>query len=153
MLKFEMNGIKVEIEAELEHHEYPDSNRHKHSRFERRMEIRVLFWGLIISGNLQDLSLIKSSLSYFMQGYWKRSGKEASKIDLDTNIFKYHPHGYVWLLHFSARQKYKKNFLHVSLEKDGLMQHEEYLDGQQVLMLDVAISKALYFLSPKITPQ
>jgi hypothetical protein len=39
------------------------------------------------------------------------------------------------------------------LEKDGLTQHEEYLDGQQVLMFDVAISKALSLLSPRITPQ
>lgn len=152
MLKFELNGIKVEIEAELERNEYTDSNRYKHSRFERKMEIRVMFWELIISGNLQDLSLIKSSLAYFMQGYWKRAGKEASKIDLVTNIIKYHPNGYIMRLHFSARQKDKKNFLHVSLEKNGLMQHQIYLDGQQVLMLDVAIGKALYFLSPKITP-
>jgi hypothetical protein len=152
MLKFELNGIKVEIGAELERHEYADANNYKHTRFERKMEIRVLFWEFIISGNLQDLSLIKSSLSYFMQGYWKRSGKEASKIDLVTNIIKYHPHGYVWLLQFSTGQKNKKNFLHVSLEKDGLTQHEVYLDGQQVLMLDVAIGKALSFLSPKITP-
>jgi hypothetical protein len=152
MLEFKMDGIKVEIEAELERHEYTDSNRYKHSRFERKMEIRVMFWELIILGNLQDLSLIKSSLTYFMQGYWKRSGKEVSKIDLVTNIIKYHPHGYIWRLHFSTGQKNKKNFLHVSLEKDGLAQHDVYLDGQQVLMLDVAIGKALSFLSPKITP-
>jgi len=147
-----MDGIKVEIEAELERHEYTDSNRYKHSRFERKMEIRVMFWELIILGNLQDLSLIKSSLTYFMQGYWKRSGKEVSKIDLVTNIIKYYPHGYIWSLHFSTGQKNKKIFLHVSLEKDGLAQHDVYLDGQQVLMLDVAIGKALYFLSPEITP-
>ena len=147
-----MDGIKVEIEAELERHEYTDSNRYKHSRFERKMEIRVMFWELVILGNLQDLSLIKSSLTYFMQGYWKRSGKEVSKIDLVTNIIKYHPHGYIWRLHFSTGQKNKKNFLHVSLEKDGLAQHDVYLDGQQVLMLDVAIGKALYFLSPEIAP-
>jgi len=150
MLKFELNGIKVEIGAKLEHNEYTDANHYKHTRFERKMEIRILFWELIISGNLQDLSLIKSSLSYFMQGYWKRSGKEAGKIDLVTKITKYHPHGYIWLLHFSTGQKNKKNFLHVSLEKDGLTQHEVYLDGQQVLMLDVAIGKALSFLSPEI---
>jgi len=53
---------------------------------------------------------------------------------------------------FQPDKKNKKNFLHVSLEKDGLTQHEVYLDGQQVLMLDVAIGKALSFLSPKITP-
>ena len=152
MLEFKMDGIKVEIEAELKRHEYTDSNYQKHSRFERKMEIRVMFWEFIISGNLQDLSLIKSSLTYFMQGYWKRSGAEASRIGLNTNIFEYHS-DYVWNLNFSDRQKGKKSSLRVYLEKNGLMQHEMYLDGQQVLMLDVAISKALYFVSPKIKPQ
>lgn len=147
-----MDGIKVEIEAELECHEYTDSNRYKHSRFERKMEIRVKFWEFVISGNLQDLSLIKSSLTFFMQGYWKRSGAEASRIGLNTNIFKYHSLDYAWLLNFSDRQKAKKNSLRVCLEKNGLMQHQIYLDGQQVLMLDVAIGKALSLLSPRITP-
>ncbi|MBU0665704.1 MAG: hypothetical protein KJ990_14355 [Proteobacteria bacterium] len=152
MLKFELDGINVEIEAELERHEYTDSNRYKHSRFERKMEIRVKFWEFVISGNLQDLSLIKSSLTYFMQGYWKRSGAEASRIGLNTNIFKYHSLDYAWLLNFSDRQKNKKSSLRVRLEKNGRMQHEIYLDGQQVLMLDVAIGKALSLLSPRITP-
>jgi len=153
MLEFKMDGIKVEIEAEMERHEYTDSNRYKHSRFERKMEIRVMFWELIISGNLQDLSLIKSSLTYFMQGYWKRSGSEASRIGLNTNMCKYHSYDYAWRLNFSDRQKDKKSFLRVYLERNGLMQHEMYLDGQQVLMLDVAIGKALSLLSPRIARQ
>ncbi len=147
-----MDGIRVEIEAELDRHEYTDSNRYKHSRFERKMEIRVTFWELVILGNLQDLSLIKSSLTFFMQGYWKRSGTAAGRIGLNTNIFKYHSLDYVWLLNFSDRQKDKKSSLRVCLEKNGLMQHQIYLDGQQVLMLDVAIGKALSLLSPRITP-
>jgi hypothetical protein len=102
---------------------------------------------------LQDLSIIKSTLTYFMQGYWKRSGTAASRIDLDTDIFKYQSQDCAWLLNFSDRQKDKKSSLRVCLEKNGLMQHEMYLNGQQVLMLDVAIGKALSLLSPRITRQ
>jgi len=40
----------------------------------------------------------------------------------------------------------------VCLERNGLMQHQMYLDGQQVLMLDVAIGKAISLLSPRIAP-
>jgi hypothetical protein len=152
MLEFKMDGIEVEIEAELERHEYTDSNRYKHSRFERKVEIRVKFWEFVMLGNLQDLSLIKSSLTYFMQGYWKRSGAAASRIDLDTSIFKHQSLDYVWNLNFSDRQKDKKSFLRVCLERNGLMQHQMYLDGQQVLMLDVAIGKAISLLSPRIAP-
>jgi hypothetical protein len=153
MLTFELNDIKVEIMTELEHHEYTDENRHKHTRFERKTKTRFLFWGFVVWGDLQDLSIIKSSLSYFMQGYWKRSGKEASKIDLATEISHPHIDNKTFTVHFAARQKCKKNFLHISLEKDGLVQHEAYLDGQQVLMFDVVISKALALLSPMVTRQ
>lgn len=152
MLRFEMEGVRVEIRAELEHYEYTDENRHNHSRFERKIKILVLFWDFIIGGDLQELSLIKSSLLYFMQGYWKRSGKEASKIDLSTQIGQHYPGIQPRTLRFSVRQKYKKNFLHVSLHSNNLLQHEVYLDGQQVLMLDVAIGKALHYLTPPIFP-
>jgi len=153
MLKFKLDGIIVETMAELEHHEYTDENRHKHSRIERKMTTRLLFWGFVVWGTLQDLALIKSSLTYFIQGYWKRSSKAASKIDLDTEISHPHIDGNIRAVHFTARQKNNKNFLYISLEKDGVTQHEMYLDGQQVLMLEIAISKAISLLSPRIVAQ
>ena len=51
-------------------------------------------------------------------------------------------------LYFAARQKNKKNYLHVSLESNESIVNEVYLDGQKVIMLDIAIGKALYFLTP-----
>jgi hypothetical protein len=83
-----------------------------------------------------------------MQGYWKRSGKEANKIDLATEINRHHPYGDVQTLHFAARQKNKKNFLYISLKVNDSIVNEVYLDGQKVLMFDIAIGKALYFLTP-----
>ena len=128
--------------------EYKDARNQVRTRFERKVNIHVQFWDCIILGNLQNFSMIKSSLLYFMQGYWKRSGKEASKIDLATEIYRHHPYGDVQILHFAARQKNKKNFLHISLESNDSIVNEVYLDGQKVLMLDIAIGKALFFLTP-----
>jgi hypothetical protein len=148
MLDFELDGIRIKISGEMEYFEYKDARRQVRTRFERKVNIHVQFWDCIILGNLQNFSLIKSSLLYFMQGYWKRSGKEASRIDLATEIYRHHPYGDVQTLHFAARQKNKKNFLHISLESDESIVNEVYLDGQKVLMLDIAIGKALFFLTP-----
>ncbi len=148
MLDFELDGIRIKISGELEYFEYKDARNQVRTRFDRQVRIRVQFWDFIIWGNLQELSLIKSSLIYFMQGYWKRSGKEASRIDLTTAINRHHPDGEIQALHFAARQKNKKNFLHISLESNDSIVNEVYLDGQKVLMLDIAIGKALYFLTP-----
>jgi len=148
MLDFELDGIRIKISGEMEYFEYKDARSQVRTRFERKVNIHVQFWDCIILGNLQNFSLIKSSLLYFMQGYWKRSGKEASRIDLATEIYRHHPHGDAQTLHFAARQKNKKNFLHISLESNDSIVNEVYLDGQKVLMLDIAIGKALYFLTP-----
>ena len=100
--------------------------------------------------------MIKSSLIYFMQGYWKRSGKEASRIDLATEIIRHDPYATcgndseTQLFSFAARQKNKKNFLHISLQRNDSIVNEVYLNGQEVLMLDVAIGKGIHFLTPTI---
>jgi hypothetical protein len=153
MLEFKMDGIMVEIGAEVVSHGYNDARMQVRTRFERQVKVHVQFWDFICRGNFHDLSLIKSSLLYFMQGYWKRSGKDASRIDLATEINWHHFDGEIQTLHFAARQKNKKNFLHISLERNESIANEVYLDGQQVLMLDIAIGKALYFLTPTTARQ
>jgi hypothetical protein len=117
------------------------------------MTTRLLFWGFVVWGTLQDLAIIKSSLTYFIQGYWKRSGKEASKIDLNTEISQPNSDENIRTVHFTARQKHNKNFLCVALKKEGVTLHEMYLDGQQVLMLEIVINKAISSLSPQIVAQ
>lgn len=82
MIAFELGGIKVEIRAELESTEYKDATNRARVHFERKVKILVKFWDFPILGNLQELSLIKSSLIYFMQGYWKRSGKRPAELIL-----------------------------------------------------------------------
>ncbi|WP_319586540.1 hypothetical protein [uncultured Desulfobulbus sp.] len=159
MIVFELGAIKVEIRAELERSEYKDANNRKRTHFERKVKTLVKFWDFPVRGNLQELSLIKSSLIYFMQGYWKRSGKEASKIDLATEIIRHHPNGTcgngseTQILNFAARQKNKKSFLHISLQRNGSIVNEVYFNGQEVLMLDVAIGKGINFLTPTIDRQ
>ncbi|HCC55328.1 MAG TPA: hypothetical protein DEQ20_10480 [Desulfobulbaceae bacterium] len=148
MLEFKLDGIRIEITVEMERHDYKDANNRGRTRFERQIKISVRFWDLHLMGNLQELSFVKSSLIYFMQGYWKRSGKEKSRIDFAKRLTKKHPNGGKHSLYFIARQKNNKNFLQVYLEKNDEIINEVYLDGQEVLMLDIAIGKAIHLLTP-----
>jgi len=148
MLEFTLHGIRIEITVEMERHDYKDANNRGRTRFERQVNISVRFWELLLTGNLQELSLLKSSLIYFMQRYWKRSGKEGGRIDLAKRLTKKYPNGGKHALYLMARQKNKNNFLQVYLERNDEIINEVYLDGQEVLMLDQAIGKAIQLLTP-----
>ncbi|MHB1184199.1 MAG: hypothetical protein ACYC4A_05800 [Desulfobulbia bacterium] len=148
MLEFKLDGIRIEITIEMERHDYKDANNRGRTRFEKYVKISVRFWDLHLQGNFQELSFLKSSLIYFMQGYWKRSGKEERRIDFVKRLTKKYANGGKHALYFIARQKNKKNFLQVCLEKNDEIINEVYLDGQEVLMLDMAIGKAIHLLTP-----
>lgn len=86
-----------------------------------------------------------------MQAYWKRSTKEGSRIALDETLThivveeKYTTS----TLRFNARQKNKINCLYICQENNrGEKVGEIYLSGREVIMLDVAIGKAINMLSP-----
>ena len=91
---------------------------------------------------------MKSILQYFMQAIWKRSTKQGSRIELAKYLTrKDHQESYETLC-FIARQKDNKNYPQISLVKKGETVKEEYLDGQVVIMLDIAIGKAISLLTP-----
>lgn len=92
--------------------------------------------------------MVKSTLSYFMQAYWKRSSKAGSKIELATVLFHdddFNPQA----LNMIARQKNGIQSLEISVTDNGMPAGEVYLSGQEVIMLDVAIGKAINLLSPE----
>jgi hypothetical protein len=149
MLKFDYKGIRIDAVYEMEQRTYRDHEDRKKTRFERNVRVDVQFWNFFIrDGKLHELAFVKSTLQYFMQAYWKRSSKEGSKIDLakalHRNEFLMVPQS----LYFTARQKDKQHYLHICLQQDGDVVNESYLDGQEVIMLDIAIGKAISLLAP-----
>ena len=58
------------------------------------------------------------------------------------------PHGS--FLYLEKTQKDGKQFLHIQLSNPGIgaLPDEEYFNYQEVVMLDIAISKAINFFSP-----
>lgn len=150
MIKFEFNGIKIKAAVEVEQHDFQDAFGRTRSRFDRSITVEAGFWNFRIMENLSEFAFIKSTLQYFMQGYWKRASKAGGKIDLSKTLHHHHIHAGKQSLWFVARQKDGKHYLQICLKEEGATVNEVYLDGQEVIMLDIAIGKAINLLSPSI---
>lgn len=52
------------------------------------------------------------------------------------------------ILNFVARQKDNQHYLHIYVQENGRTTNEVYLDGQETIMLDIALGKAINLLTP-----
>ncbi len=147
MVKFEYKGIRIEARAEIRQHTFKAGSK---SHVNRCTSISVSFWDFVICDNLYELAMVKSTLNYFMQAYWKRKTSQGTRIDLATSLKHYQNNGFVQLLSLTARQKNNTQSLEVSLTENGQLVSKEYFSGQEVIMLDIAISKAIALLSPQV---
>ena len=148
MVDFEFKGIRVNATGKLERYDYKDAGNRGQTRFNRNMVVTVGFWDFVIVNDLYELAMVKSTLSYFMQAYWKRSSKAGSKIELAMVLFHdddFNPQA----LNMIARQKNGIQSLEISVADNGMPAGEVYLSGQEVIMLDIAIGKAINLLSPE----
>jgi hypothetical protein len=147
VIDFEFKGICVNATVEIARREFRDSQGHHLNRFDRNTRVKVSFWNFVIDNDLYQLAMVKSTLNYFMQAYWKRSSKAGSKIELATAL----EHDDVFnlqSLNLIARQKNGIQYLEVSVAEDGNPAGEVYLSAKEVIMLDIAISKAINLLTP-----
>lgn len=149
MINFDYKGIRIETTADNQQIDYKDASNRQRTRFEREVRVFVHFWDFTIwNGSLQELAFVKSCLQYFMQGYWKRATKEGSKIDLAKGLHHEDSREGRLSLYFVARQKDKKHYLQICLQRAGKTVNEIFIDGQEAIMLDIALSKAINLLTP-----
>ena len=147
MIEFNFKGISVSATVEMERYDYRDNGGHYKTRFNRNTLVTASFWGFVIDNDLYELAMVKSSLNYFMQAYWKRSSKAGSKIELATAL-KRNNGVQQQSLYLVARQKNGIHSLEISLIENGKTASNIYLSGQEVIMLDIAIGKAINLLTP-----
>ena len=147
MIEFNFKGISISATVEMERYDYRDNGGHYKTRFNRNTLVKANFWGFVIDNDLYELAMVKSSLNYFMQAYWKRSSKAGSKIELVTMLKRYNG-GNQQALYLVARQKDGIHSLEISLVEKGAPVGKIYLNGQEVIMLDIAIGKAINLLTP-----
>ena len=152
MLIFEYKGIKVTATAEMVSHEYSDVKKGKQTHREKVFDVAVNFWRYdFCSDNFQELIFVKAALQYYMSCYWKRTSKEGSKIDFTKTLTREVQLYGKQSLSFSARQQNKKHSLLISFESGGRIINEVYLEGHDVIMLDMAIGKIVNWLSPRVS--
>lgn len=151
MVRFDFKGISISSSFYMDERIYKDAGGHKRTRFDREVSLYVSFWDFDLQdGNLYELAFIRSILHYFMQAFWKRSSNEGSRIELAKVLSRKDYRGNQEALCFVARQKDKRNYLQISLAKKGEPVKEVYLDGQEVIMLDIALGKAINLLAPSL---
>jgi len=147
MIEFNFKGISVSATVEMERYDYRDNGGHYKTRFNRNTLVKANFWGFVIDNDLYELAMVKSTLNYFMQAYWKRTSKAGSRIELVTAL-KRNNGGHQQALYLVARQKDGIHSLEISLVEKGAPSGKIYLNGQEVIMLDIAIGKAINLLTP-----
>jgi len=152
MINFAHNGIEIEAKVKMDRFDYKDDNGIGRTRYDRNVSVKAKFWDFVIDNNLYELALVKSTLNYFMQSYWKRSTKRGPKIELATSLKHWEPYSdndVQEILYLTAKQKKSIYTLEVSLFVSDLEWACIYLSGQEVIMLDIAISKAIALLTPE----
>ena len=148
MIDFNLHGIRVSAQALVTHREFRDKGGHYLNRFDRNVNVCVQFWDFVIGNDLSELAMVKSTLNYFMQAYWKRSSKAGSRIELATTLL--HDDDFsAQSLNMIARQKNGIQSLEVSLADNGRNIGTAYLSAREVIMLDIAIGKAISLLAPE----
>jgi len=149
MIDFDFKGIRINVVVEREEQNYKDAFHRQRTWFERKNVVSVNFWTFSISEYLRDLAFIKSILNFYMHSYWKRSKKNETRIELCKSISQ-NRHGQgqeqLW---FIARQKNKINYLQICHQIDEETHNQLFLDGQEVLMLEVVLGKTISLLQPR----
>jgi len=149
MIQFEFKGIKFEATVEMERYDFRDNGGHYKTRFNRKASVMIHFWDFVIDNNLYELAMVKSTLNYFMQAYWKRSTKQGTKIELATSL-EHKDDDSLQSLSLIAKQKNQIHSLEISLTENGNRSACIYLSAQEVIMLDIAIGKAIALLTPQM---
>ena len=149
MVEFEFKGIKIEATVEMERYDFRDNSGHYKTRFNRKTDVMVRFWNFAIYDDLYELAMVKSTLNYFIQAFWKRSTKQGTKIELATSL-EHNDCASQRSLNLIAKQKNHIHSLEISLTENGSLSAGVYLSAQEVIMLDIAIGKAINLLTPQM---
>ncbi|MBN2569406.1 MAG: hypothetical protein JXB42_08250 [Deltaproteobacteria bacterium] len=133
MITYHWKNVHIEITETriLQRHE--DKYGTGRDIFVRNVEVGIWFWKYYVKG-LTRLVFIKSVLQAFLHN---RMG------DIPAEDFV------IEFLRLKRTQKDGKQFVKFELcGIDGSIDEEEYFNYQEVAMLDIALGKALNFLSP-----
>jgi hypothetical protein len=156
MLSFEWKKIQIIYQEEFLVIEAKMNTGPDKKATRKNVQIGLHFgYCSVEKATLTQLIHIKSIFQYFMQSYWKRRNK-AGTIEERYRLKKEMQSGDIRIV-FTTRHKgftpEKNQFGLITLEidaKDGLNNYIEYFDCQEVMMLEIAFSKAIGLLTTDI---
>jgi len=148
MVNFEFKGIRIEATMEMEQYDFRDSRGNYKTHFNKEANVVIWFWDFVISNDLYELAMVKATLNYYVQAYWKRSTKQGFKMELATSL-EHRDNGSAQSLNLIAKQKNHIYSLEVSLTENGNQAKCVYLSAKEVIMMDIVINKAISLLMPQ----
>ena len=149
MIEFEHKGIRVNVKAMMTQDDYKDARGNHKTRFEKNVVVAVTFWDFIIdNGDFQGLAFIDSIIQYYKQCHSKRPGMDGLKIAFAKELHRTRELYGVQSLCFADCQKAKGYPMHISFYSGGKMIDEVILDLQEVMMIEIAIGKAISMSRP-----
>jgi len=133
MITYHWKNVHIEITKTQVLQRHKDTYGTDRDILVRNVEVGIWFWKYYVQG-LTRLVFIKSVLQAFLHN---RMG------DIPAEDFV------IEFLRLKRTQKDGKQFVKFELcGIDGSVDKEEYFNYQEVVMLDIALGKALNFLSP-----
>ena len=133
MITYHWKNVHIEITKTQVLQRHKDTYGTDRDILVRNVEVGIWFWKYYVQG-LTRLVFIKSVLQAFLHN---RMG------DIPAEDFV------IEFLRLKRTQKDGKQFVKFELfEIDGSIDKEEYFNYQEVAMLDIALGKALNFISP-----
>ena len=156
MLSFEFKNIQITYQEEFLAVEAKMTTGPDKKATKRNVQIGLHFGCCSLEkATLTQLIYIKSIFQYFMQSYWKRRNKSGT-IEEGYRLKKELQAGDI-RIEFTTRHKgfispkIQSGLITLSIEaSDGFNNYAEYLDCQEVMMLELAFSKAIGLLATEI---
>ena len=149
MIDFDFNGIRVVAATETNMFDYIDVRKGNSTRHEKDTIVAVHFWTFSINnGDLLGMAFVRSTLQYYMNRFWRHKPKKRIKIEFEKKLRRENELGLKQSLCFLSYLKENEHYLRVSVQSGGNTIGEVFMDGQEVLMLDIALGKAIGLLTP-----
>lgn len=140
MIEYHWKNVHIEIAVKeyIYVKNYPDYGERE--TFASTVPVNVRFWEYEVN-DLTTLSFIKSVLQSYLYNRIRSMGEKVFSIKLDPTKH----------LHMKENVKDGKRHLKIWCEENGKTLKKEYFNYQEVVMLDIAMNKAIDCLSTNIT--
>ena len=139
MIEYHYKNVHIEIAVKEHIHVKSYPNYGERETFTSTVPVNVRFWEYEIKG-LTELSFIKSVLQSYIYNRMRSMAKEIFSINLNPTK----------CLAVTETLKDGERYLKIWCEENGKILKKEYFNYQEVVMLDIAINKAITCLSANI---